>query len=110
MCGIAGVVSLDTRSEPPSRAELARMAAALPHRGPDERRLYRDRRAGLAHTRLSIIDLKTGQQPLCNEDGTLWITFNGEIFNYVELRAELEALGHAFKTRSDTEVIVHAWE
>jgi len=86
------------------------MAGALRHRGPDERGLYLDRDAGLAHTRLSIIDLKSGQQPLCNEDGTLWVTFNGEIFNYVELREELEKLGHRFKTKSDTEVIVHAYE
>ncbi len=86
------------------------MAYALNHRGPDERGHYLDAHAGLAHTRLSIIDVASGQQPLANEDGTLWITFNGEIFNYVELRAELEQLGHAFKTRSDTEVIVHAWE
>ena len=86
------------------------MVGALRHRGPDEFGLYRDRRAGLAHARLSIIDLATGQQPLCNEDGTLWIVFNGEIFNYVELREELVALGHRFRTRSDTEVIVHAFE
>jgi asparagine synthase (glutamine-hydrolysing) len=86
------------------------MASALHHRGPDEFGLYRDRSAGLAHARLSIIDLSTGQQPLANEDGTLWIVFNGEIFNYVELRAELEQLGHHFRTKSDTEVIVHAYE
>ncbi|MBL8955766.1 MAG: asparagine synthase (glutamine-hydrolyzing) [Myxococcaceae bacterium] len=110
MCGIAGVVQLDTRSEPPSHEALARMAGALHHRGPDARGLYRDAHAGLAHTRLSIIDLKSGQQPLSNADGSLWLTFNGEIFNYVELRAELETLGHRFKTKSDTEVIVHAYE
>ncbi len=86
------------------------MAGALRHRGPDEFGIYRDRRAGLAHARLSIIDLSTGQQPLANEDETLWIVFNGEIFNYLELRDELLALGHTFRTRSDTEVIVHAYE
>ena len=74
------------------------MAGALHHRGPDEFGVYRDARAGLAHARLSIIDLATGQQPLANEDETLWVVFNGEIFNYVELRAELEALGHRFRT------------
>ena len=110
MCGIAGVVSLRAGSGPIPLEALGRMAAALRHRGPDEMGAYRDARCGLAHTRLSIIDLSTGQQPLCNEDGSLWISFNGEIFNYVELRVELEALGHAFRTRSDTEVIVHAWE
>ncbi len=86
------------------------MCGAMHHRGPDEFGVYRDARCGLAHARLSIIDLSTGQQPLSNEDGTLWIAFNGEIFNYVELRAELEALGHTFHTKSDTEVIVHAYE
>lgn len=110
MCGIAGVIRLRAGAGPIARDELARMAGALHHRGPDEAGLYREPRAGFAHARLSIIDLSTGQQPLANEDGTLWIAFNGEIFNYVELRAELEALGHRFRTRSDTEVIVHAWE
>lgn len=110
MCGIAGIVNLREGLASPSREELGRMAGALEHRGPDEFGVYRDARAGLAHSRLSIIDLSTGQQPLANEDRTLWISFNGEIFNYVELRAELEALGHQFRTKSDTEVIVHAWE
>lgn len=110
MCGIAGIVRLRTRAGAPELEALRRMAAALRHRGPNEFGVYRDRHAGLAHARLSIIDLATGQQPLSNEDGTLWITFNGEVFNYVELRAELEALGHQFRTKSDTEVIVHAYE
>ena len=110
MCGIAGVYHLTDGHPPPSRETLAKMAGSMLHRGPDEFGCYRNRRVGLAHARLSIIDLATGQQPLSNEDGTLHIVFNGEIFNYVELRAELEALGHRFHTKSDTEVIVHAWE
>ncbi|MBK7857957.1 MAG: asparagine synthase (glutamine-hydrolyzing) [Archangiaceae bacterium] len=110
MCGIAGIVALASGSKAPSREALAHMAGALEHRGPDEFGIYRDARAGLAHSRLSIIDLASGQQPLSNQDGTLWISFNGEIFNYVELREELKGLGHVFKTASDTEVIVHAWE
>jgi asparagine synthase (glutamine-hydrolysing) len=110
MCGIAGFVARRRDAPPPSRAQLEAMASALRHRGPDEFGIYRDDRAGLAHARLSIIDLSTGQQPLANEDETLWVVFNGEIFNYVELRAELEGFGHRFRTRSDTEVIVHAYE
>src|SRR4051794_13627043 len=110
MCGIAGMVARQGGGVPPSLEALQRMAGALHHRGPDEFGVYRDARAGLAHARLSIIDLSTGQQPLSNEDGELWVVFNGEIFNYVELRAELVALGHRFRTQSDTEVIVHAYE
>ena len=110
MCGIAGIVSLRDGLPPPDRDRLALMAGALRHRGPDEFGIYRDHRAGLAHARLSIIDLASGQQPLANEDETLWVVFNGEIFNYIELRDELESLGHRFRTRSDTEVIVHAYE
>jgi asparagine synthase (glutamine-hydrolysing) len=110
MCGIAGVVSLREGLEPPAMNQLGRMAGALRHRGPDEFGLYRNQHAGLAHARLSIIDLAGGQQPLSNEHGTLWIVFNGEIFNYLELRAQLEDRGHRFRTRSDTEVIVHAYE
>jgi asparagine synthase (glutamine-hydrolysing) len=110
MCGVAGIVALSEAAAAPDRAALLRMAGALHHRGPDEHGIYRDHRAGLAHARLSIIDLSAGQQPLSNEDGTLWVVYNGEIFNYVELRAELVALGHRFRTQSDTEVIVHAYE
>ena len=110
MCGIAGCVALRPGLPPPSVEDLTAMAGALRHRGPDEFGLYRDARAGLAHARLSIIDLATGQQPLANEDSSLWVVFNGEIFNYLELREELAALGHRFRTRSDTEVIVHAYE
>jgi asparagine synthase (glutamine-hydrolysing) len=110
MCGIAGIVDLNGARDGPSRDALLCMAGALQHRGPDECGIYRAPGVGLAHVRLSIIDLSTGQQPLANEAGTLWIVFNGEIFNYVELRAELEKLGHRFRTRSDTEVLVHAYE
>ena len=108
MCGIAGI--LRHRGAPPTLDELRRMTGAIRHRGPDEFGAYRDADLGLAHARLSIIDLGTGQQPLSNEDGNLWIVYNGEIFNYLELRVELEALGHRFRTKSDTEVVVHAWE
>ncbi len=109
MCGMAGIVSFSAAAPPPSRDALIRMAGALIHRGPDEQGLYRDERAGFAHARLSIIDIGGGRQPLADADGTAWIVFNGEIFNYVELRAELIALGRRFRTRSDTEVIVQAW-
>jgi asparagine synthase (glutamine-hydrolysing) len=110
MCGIAGIVDVKGSGATPSRDALMRMAGALNHRGPDEHGLYRDAQAGFAHARLSIIDLASGQQPLSNDDATLWIVFNGEIFNYLELREELSELGHRFRTRSDTEVIVHAYE
>ena len=110
MCGIGGIVALSPDAEGPDVDALLRMAAALRHRGPDDSGYYRDARGGLAHTRLSIIDLSTGQQPLSNEDGNLWVSFNGEIFNYVELREELIRAGHRFRTKSDTEVLVHGWE
>jgi asparagine synthase (glutamine-hydrolysing) len=110
MCGVAGIVSLSSAAAPPSREALMRMVGALSHRGPDERGLYRDERAGLAHARLSIIDISSGQQPLADTSGTIWIVFNGEIFNYVELREKLIYLGYRFRTRSDTEVIVNAYQ
>jgi len=89
---------------------LRRMIRMLSHRGPDDTGLHVENGVGLAHARLSIIDLSGGQQPMCNEDSTLWITFNGEIFNYLELREELIGKGHRFATRSDTEVILHLYE
>lgn len=110
MCGIAGVVNLTDALPPPSRELLRAMVRAIQHRGPDEFGVYRDARAGLGHSRLSIVDLASGQQPMPNTDETKWLVFNGEVFNFVELRAELEAAGHTFRTHSDTEVIVHAWE
>ena len=108
MCGVCGVVS--TNGEPPDLDLLTTMIGHLGHRGPDGSGYYRDQRVALGHTRLAIIDTAGGAQPMSNEDGTLWVTFNGEIFNYVELREELHRRGHRFRTSSDTEVIVHAWQ
>ena len=92
------------------RALLRRLVGAISHRGPDEQGFYFDRGAGLGHARLSIIDHSFGQQPLRNEDGSIWVSFNGEIFNYVELAADLASRGHLFRTQSDTETIVHQYE
>ena len=108
MCGIAGVFS--PGKGPPSQNLLRRMLHLMRHRGPDEFGVFLDASIGLAHARLSIIDLSTGQQPIRNEDGSLWIVFNGEIFNYIELRKDLISRGHRFRTRSDTEVILHLYE
>lgn len=109
MCGIAGILTTE-HVGPPTFDELRAMIAMLRHRGPDEYGLYRDEHVGLAHARLSIIDLVGGTQPVHNEDESIWVAFNGEIFNYIELRQELEQRGHRFYTRSDTEVIVHSYE
>jgi asparagine synthase (glutamine-hydrolysing) len=109
MCGIFGLVARDS-SEPPTEAALRRMSRTLLHRGPDGGGEHLDGALGFGMRRLSIIDLETGDQPLANEDGSIWIVFNGEIYNYRELAAELAARGHRFRTRSDTEVIVHLYE
>jgi asparagine synthase (glutamine-hydrolysing) len=108
MCGLAGIA----RREPRGVAveTLDRMAAALRHRGPDGFGRYAGTRVGLAHVRLSIIDLQGGAQPLGNEDGRVLVVYNGEIYNYVELRTALQRRGHRFRSRSDTEVLVHAYE
>ena len=108
MCGIAGILS--SGGPPPRAEELAAMIGRLAHRGPDGTGYYRDSDCGLGHSRLSIIDLAGGRQPIHNEDESVWVSFNGEIFNYIELRRELEAAGHRFYTQSDTEVLVHAYE
>jgi asparagine synthase (glutamine-hydrolysing) len=109
MCGIAGIVSCD-RLDADAPARALAMRDIITHRGPDEAGLHCDDRAALAHRRLSIVDLSTGQQPLSNEDGTIWIVFNGEIYNHGDVRRELEARGHRYKTKSDTETVVHAYE
>jgi len=108
MCGIAGIVNTESSKSDPAR--LRRMIATLSHRGPDATEVQCMGGAGFAHARLSIIDLAGGAQPMSIEGGTLWITFNGEIFNYVELREELIKKGHKFATRSDTEVILHLYQ
>jgi len=106
MCGICGV----WQTQPVDRSTLESMTGVMRHRGPDDEGYYLNKGVGLGSVRLSIIDLNTGKQPIANEDETVWIVFNGEIYNYPELRRELSARGHRFRTCSDTEVIVHLYE
>ena len=108
MCGIAGIVDLQARLVDPLL--VRRLCDVLIHRGPDDEGYYIDGPVALGQRRLAILDLAGGRQPMSNEDGTVWITFNGEVYNFRELRERLEGLGHRFATRSDTEVIVHAYE
>jgi len=109
VCGIVGTLNLH-ELPPVENRMLRRMLGMLRHRGPDEFGIYRDANVGLGSARLSIIDLSGGQQPITNEDQTLWIVFNGEIYNYVELRSPLERKGHVFTTNTDTEVVLHLYE
>jgi asparagine synthase (glutamine-hydrolysing) len=109
MCGIAGKLVYE-REARVGESEIMRMIAPIAHRGPDGRGVHVDRNVGLGHCRLSIIDLNTGAQPMANEDETIWIVFNGEIYNFPELRERLVDKGHVFRSRSDTEVIIHAYE
>ena len=108
MCGIAGIVDLKVRPVEPSL--VRRLCDVLSHRGPDDEGYYIKGPVALGERRLAILDLEGGRQPMGNEDGTVWVTFNGEIYNFRELRASLEGRGHRFATRSDTEAIVHAYE
>jgi len=109
MCGIAGI--LRAGDAPVDTGELRAMAAALAHRGPDDEGFHRDRGLGLAHRRLAILDLSpAGHQPMSNEDGTVWLVYNGQLFGFEPLRARLEQRGHRFRSRTDTEVIVHLYE
>ena len=107
MCGISGIYGRRDRTA--DRRLLLEMAGELWHRGPDGVGLYLDGRFGMANNRLAIVDLEGGDQPLCDESGRYWVMQNGEIYNYVELRAELEQLGRRFATTSDTEVIAQAY-
>ncbi|MEI6083185.1 MAG: asparagine synthase (glutamine-hydrolyzing) [Verrucomicrobiota bacterium] len=109
MCGIAGILNMQP-AEPPHEGALRQMLAMIRHRGPDQFGIYLDEQVGLGSARLSIVDLGGGQQPISNADGNLWIVFNGEVFNHVELRAELETRGHRFTTHTDTEVVLHLFE
>ncbi len=108
MCGIAGYITY--RRGEAGESVLERMTDEIRHRGPDDHGYYRDEFACLGHRRLSIVDLSTGRQPMSNEDGSLWVVYNGEIFNHAELRVALERAGHSYRSRSDTETILHAYE
>ena len=108
MCGIVGILHFS--SAPVEKDTVRKMCASMVHRGPDDEGIYIADGIGLGHRRLSVIDLVSGHQPLANREKTIWITYNGEIYNYVELRRRLIGLGHQFVTESDTEVIVHAYE
>ena len=106
MCAIAGILNL-AEGPAPSEDALRRMLAMVRHRGPDQFGIYLSDQVAMGNARLSIVDLSGGQQPISNEDESLWIVFNGEIFNHIELRADLEAKGHQFTTHCDTEVLLH---
>src|SRR5437879_13443363 len=108
MCGICGIAYLASGKADP--AVLRRANDLIRHRGPDDEGYYSDEHAGLAMRRLSIIDLSTGHQPISNPEGTIWIVFNGEIYNFQELRPDLEKGGYKFRTKSDTEVILRSEE
>ena len=109
MCGIAGIVAIDGL-QPDAHGRAARMRDVMAHRGPDDAGVFGDDHAVLVHRRLSIVDLAGGRQPLSNEDGTQWVVFNGEIYNHAAVRRVLEGFGHRYRTKSDTETIVHAYE
>src|SRR4051812_24139523 len=110
MCGICGVFSLEGSLDPRLRAAIQPMTDALQHRGPDGGAVFADHRAALGHRRLAIIDRAGGAQPMSNEDRSCWIVFNGEVYNHRTLRQPLTTRGHRFRTTSDTEAILHAYE
>src|SRR5213594_2837262 len=108
MCGIAGIFNLN--GEPVSAVVLRRMTDAIAHRGPDGEGFYTDAFVGLGHRRLAIIDLSpAGHQPMVSRDQQVVLTYNGEVYNFQELRAELERLGHQFRSKTDSEVVLNAW-
>ena len=110
MCGIAGFLAVRAPPRRELESRLWAMIATLRHRGPDDEGVWTDGRTGLAHARLSIIDPSpAGHPPMASADGTVWITYNGEIYNFAQIRQDLEALGYPFRSRSDTEVIANGW-
>src|SRR5579884_2428860 len=109
MCGISGIFEYN-RPDPVPREVVHRMNETIRHRGPDDEGIFVAPGIGLGHRRLSIVDVEGGHQPLSNEDGTVWVLLNGEIYNYPQLRPELLRRGHRLQTRSDTEAIVHLYE
>src|ERR1700687_5467966 len=109
MCGIAGILEFG-RDARASAGALREMCRVISHRGPDDEGFYMDGSVGIGMRRLSIVDVAGGHQPLSNEDGTLWIVFNGEIYNHLALREQLIARGHSYRTKSDTETVVHLYE
>src|SRR6266545_6723793 len=109
MCGIAGI--FDLKGEAVDALTIRRMTDVMAYRGPDDHGVFLDKNVGLGHRRLAIIDLsRDGHQPMTNEDGTIWLVFNGEIYNYLELIPILQKKGHRFRSRSDSEVIIHGYE
>src|SRR5690348_14906446 len=111
MCGIAGVFRPQSFATAEDQCAVERMVAAQTHRGPDDRGTFREGRSVLGHCRLSIVDLSAaGHQPMANEDNTIWVTYNGEIYNFEELKDSLQARGHRFRGHADTEVLIHGYE
>src|SRR5689334_25107971 len=110
MCGINGIAFSSRSRRRVDAAALKAMRDVITHRGPDDEGIYIDENVGLGHRRLSIVDVAAGHQPMTNEDGRLQITYNGEIYNHSDFRAELEAAGHVYSTRCDTETILHLYE
>ena len=109
MCGIAGIISFSGHNQEEAKARIKRMTDTISHRGPDAEGFHVDGQVAFGHRRLSIIDLESGQQPMASEDERVWIVFNGEIYNYLDMRNNLESDGYRFRTNSDTETILNAY-
>src|ERR1700694_3311572 len=110
MCGICGIAIPEKLKRVIDAATLLRLRDSLAHRGPDDAGVFIDEQVGLGHRRLSIVDLAGGHQPMCNEDGNIWISYNGEVYNHRDLRPALEERGHIYQSVSDTETIIHLYE